>query len=115
MTATSGRHLPAPSDRRVFRLFNDHVRSVQRDWPVSVYDLVCECSNARCLRVLTLERAIYDRIIGDTTHYVVLPGHQQTAVERVVDVQPTHVVVQPHKTTDHTTSEPETEDRDDAT
>jgi hypothetical protein len=87
----------APTGRRVFRWMNDRVRDTQQNWPVPVYDLICECGDSNCLRVLSIDRTIYDQIVATPTHFVVLPGHERPEFEHIIDARQTHVVVQPRQ------------------
>jgi hypothetical protein len=86
-----------PNDRQVFRWMNNQVRALQERWPIHVYDLICECSDQNCLRVLSLERSAFEHIVDNTSHFVVLPGHQRASEERIIDVHVSHVVVQPYE------------------
>jgi hypothetical protein len=74
---------------------NEQVQRVQNGWPTTAYDLICECGDVDCLRVLTLDRQTYDRIAREPLQFVVLPGHERPEFEEIVQRQSTFVVVRP--------------------
>jgi hypothetical protein len=84
-------------DRRIFRWMNEHVRETQKEWPISVYDLICECGDIDCLAVLSIDRTAYEQIAATPAHFVVLPGHERLEFEHVVETRKTHVVVRPRQ------------------
>ena len=98
MTAAEVRPVAEAAGRGVFRWMNDQVRRTQRDWPTREYDLICECGDSDCLRVLTIDRHTYESSIAlAPLHFVVLPGHQRPDLEDVVETRPGHVVVRPRQ------------------
>jgi hypothetical protein len=44
----------------------------------------CECSNEDCHEVVELSAAEYEQIRRDNRKFIILPGHQQRDIERVV-------------------------------
>lgn len=99
MNAAAQPHENEPAGRGVFRWMNEQVPLVQDDWPTTAYDLICECGDRDCLRVLTIDRRTYEQIALAPLHFVVLPGHERADLEDVVEKQPTHVVVRPRQLT----------------
>jgi hypothetical protein len=62
-----------------------------------MYDLICECGDIDCLRVLTIDRKTYAQITHARLHFVVLPGHERPDLEDIVERQRTYVVVRPRQ------------------
>ena len=54
----------------------------------------CECANARCLSKIEILPAAYERVFHDPDRYVVVPGHQLTKVERVIEERDGYLVVE---------------------
>lgn len=97
VSAAAVRLAAETAGRDVFRWMNDQVRRAQRDWPTPEYDLICECGDIDCLRVLTIDRQTYDSIVLAPPNFVILPGHQRPDLEDVVQTRPGHVVVRPRQ------------------
>jgi hypothetical protein len=60
---------------------------------VGVSLLVCECSDLACADALEISAAEYGRIRADGSRFVVFPGHERPASERVVERNGRFVVV----------------------
>lgn len=54
----------------------------------------CECGALGCNRVIELAPDEYERIRSHPRRFIVLPGHQHTKVEKVVETKPTYLVVE---------------------
>lgn len=54
---------------------------------------VCECGHIGCSSTLELEIAEYEEVRTDFDRFLVLPGHEISAVDRVVERHPRHLVV----------------------
>ena len=55
---------------------------------------ICECVRVDCGGVLDLSIGEYVRVRSHLRRFVVLPGHEEVAVESVVEVHPGYVVVE---------------------
>jgi hypothetical protein len=44
----------------------------------------CECSNEQCREVVEVSSADYEQIRRDPRKFIILPGHQQLDIERLV-------------------------------
>lgn len=83
-----------------FRVANERMRGwEERHQGGDAESYYCECVDPDCHdRVsLTLER--YEAIRADSTRFLVVPGHERTEVEDVVERHPDLVVVQKHANT----------------
>jgi hypothetical protein len=56
-------------------------------------DLICECSRGGCVERVALTRAEYEHVRVDGTRFFVVPGHENPAVEVVVESHATYLVV----------------------
>src|SRR4051794_18626258 len=79
----------------VFRTLNESIEGIATglggDAP---YEFICECATTECFERLTLTLGEYERVRGDGSHFLLVPGHEDIEVERVVERHPGFVVVQ---------------------
>jgi hypothetical protein len=54
----------------------------------------CECGSLRCNALVELTLPEYERVRAGATHFVLVPGHEIPAIERVVRRDPSYVVVE---------------------
>ena len=73
------------SMQSVFRAANERLRSkMERLTYRGRRPVICECSDADCLRVLELSGAEYRRV-REQGNFVIAPGHVTPEVEHVVE------------------------------
>ena len=80
----------------LFRRINERLAGGYGDSLPPVLELVCECSDRECLKVLSIEAAEYEWLRQNPRHFAVLPGHEAPAVEDVVERHERFVVVEKH-------------------
>jgi hypothetical protein len=90
-----------PSDARerneaLFREVNERIEDVGTtllpdDQPM---EFLCECDDRDCVEKVSATRAEYEAIRAVGTHFVVLPGHEDPAVEHVVHQTERFLVVE---------------------
>jgi hypothetical protein len=76
----------------LFREFNERVEGLAGDSPR--VDFVCECGDLDCLERLALTRTTYEQVRSDPRRFVVVPGHEDRDIERVVARREGHFVVE---------------------
>lgn len=79
----------------LFREVNERIAAGQ--WPTERADPVafrCECGSLRCNLLLELTLDAYEEVRASATHFVLVPGHEIPAIERVVEREPSYVVVE---------------------
>src|SRR6185437_12406860 len=77
-----------------FRAVNEQIDALTRDVAVDAnLEIVCECGSADCFDRLSVLRSDYERVRGDETLFIAVPGHEIPAVEDVVERVETHVVL----------------------
>ncbi len=54
----------------------------------------CECSRTSCLGTVELPPAEYERIAAERYHFVLIPGHEDPAIERVVERAGAYIVAE---------------------
>lgn len=90
-----------PGDARerneaLFREVNERIEDVGTtlvpdDQPM---EFLCECDNRDCVEKVSATRAEYEAIRAVGTHFIVLPGHEDPAVEHVVHQTERFLVVE---------------------
>lgn len=58
------------------------------------YEFLCECADPGCVDRVTLTLKDYEAVRADGTRFVLAEGHDDRAIEKVVEVAPDHVVVE---------------------
>jgi hypothetical protein len=54
----------------------------------------CECGRTSCLGTVDIAPPVYERVVAERYHFVLIPGHEDESIERVVDRQSEYVVVE---------------------
>ena len=81
----------------LFRKINERIQEVEGErWGWNPVDFICECADETCTAVIALTQDEYKHLRGDPNRFAVLPGHEVTTIERVVEVRPTYLIVEKH-------------------
>jgi hypothetical protein len=80
----------------MFRRVNERIVAAATDATPHELELVCECSDRECVKVLRIEVAEYEWLRSSPRRFAVLPGHEAPAVEDVVERHDGFVVVEKH-------------------
>ncbi len=69
----------------IFRRANERLRGAFGDLapPDELMPFICECDDARCMRIIELSVAEYEAVRRDAAHFAVVPDHR-TGTERDV-------------------------------
>ena len=94
----------APSGAREARLakneifFREANELIEREAAVldGSVDFICECSSSGCVERLMLTRREYEHVRAKGNRFVVVAGHENASVERVVETHRTYLVVEKH-------------------
>jgi len=97
MTA-DGRHRLSRADRNEQAFQAHNQRRVAFEEAGGVWDdepvpFACECDDPTCRRAIELTIADYERAVQPASQFVVAPGHEDPAVEEVVEEIGTYLVV----------------------
>jgi hypothetical protein len=80
----------------VFRESNREIERAEREHGAAadgVLEVLCECGQDSCSGMITLTAAEYNRVHTQKDRFVVLQGHQNDQIERVVDDRGAYLVV----------------------
>lgn len=90
----SGRRLAARGrNQLVLRQVNEQIADLTESNETGVSLFICECIDQECAEALELSATEYERIRSEEANFVVFPGHEQPALERVVERHGRFVVV----------------------
>jgi hypothetical protein len=85
----------AARNEEVFRGVNERIEQGAEQHAVSgTLPFHCECARADCVETIEIAPARYAAVIRQRYHFVVLPGHEQAAFERIVENEPEFLVVE---------------------
>jgi hypothetical protein len=77
----------------LFREVNERIENIADG---SRTDFLCECGDAECTQAMTLGLDEYEALRSESNRFAVLPGHELTDVEEVVERHDGYLVVRKH-------------------
>jgi hypothetical protein len=82
----------------LFREVNERVAEVAThnidNETASSVDLTCECGRTDCSETMMMTIAEYEAIRARSTHFGVVPQHEQPEIESVIERHPSYFVVE---------------------
>ncbi len=83
----------------IFREVNERIEELSRRGGIDEDDsllpgFICECSDDSCAELIQVSYQQYEAVRENPRRFLVLPGHQDLDVERVVDEKPNVLVVE---------------------
>lgn len=85
----------AARNEEVFRDVNQRIEEGAEQHAVSgTQPFHGECARASCLETIELTPARYEAIIRERYHFVVLPGHDEPQIERIIEREDDFLVVE---------------------
>jgi hypothetical protein len=83
----------------LFREVNERIEDLRHHFAVTTDDalsILCECDRIDCDDRLDVPPPAYERVRSDATCFFVAPGHENPAVEDVVDSAGDYLIVRKH-------------------
>jgi len=80
----------------IYREVNEGIALINAEWDVPALEVLCECGTPGCTERIELTHAEYERLRANPTAFVLVPGHEDDAVEHVVRSGDGYVVVANH-------------------
>jgi hypothetical protein len=68
----------------LFRDVNERIAESAERFDATETEFVCECADASCTHRVAASLAEYEKVREDSTTFLVVPGHEQSDLERVV-------------------------------
>lgn len=85
----------AARNEEVFRGINERIEQGAEQHGVEApLPFHCECARVSCVGTIDIPPADYERVVRERYRFVVIAGHEDAAVEEVVERQDAYVVVE---------------------
>ena len=69
----------------LFRDVNERIAESAKRFDAEDAEFVCECSDPDCADRVPATLDAYEEVRSDGTHFLLVPGHEDTCIERVVE------------------------------
>jgi hypothetical protein len=76
--------IAAAQTEAIFREVNEAIAKTAESFAADEADFVCECADPDCAHRVTASLDAYERVRADGTHFILVPGHDEPSVERVI-------------------------------
>ena len=90
--AESSRERELARNESFFRNVNEIAE--ENAWASDLVDFVCECSRGGCMQRISLTAREYEHIRAEGDHFVLVPGHEDRSIERVIETHAGYLVVE---------------------
>jgi len=77
----------------LFRDVNERIAESAERFGSDGAEFLCECADATCTERIETTIDQYERVRSDATHFLIVPGHEDTTIERVVECRPRRAIV----------------------
>jgi hypothetical protein len=87
------------ANEAVFRQVNEQIEHLQMRYALSEQEplsLVCECDRLYCAQPLSVDVETYERTREHADRFLVAPGHEDPAVEDILDTGSGFLIVRKH-------------------
>ena len=92
---TASREERVARNEELFQVVNRQIEKLEESLGRrKTFALICECAKKHCLEGFEVEPAVYQRVRMNPLLFFVVPGHEDTGVERVVEETPRFLVVE---------------------
>ena len=78
------RELKIAHTEALFRDVNERIVASAKRFNSADADLVCECADSGCAERIHATLEEYEQVRSDSTHFLLVPGHENPEFERVV-------------------------------
>lgn len=86
--------ITAARTEAIFREVNEAIAKTAENFEAEEADFVCECADPDCAHRVTASLENYEQVRSDGTHFLLVPGHDEPTVERVISRTPGYWVVE---------------------
>jgi hypothetical protein len=77
-------HVRRATTEALFRDVNERIAESAERFDAAESEFVCECSDPDCTHRVSASLAEYEQVREEPTTFLVLPGHEEDDIERVV-------------------------------
>jgi hypothetical protein len=85
----------AARNESLFREVNENIARLEERHGTTTAEPVflCECANADCTEHIPVGADVYSRVREQPRQFLVLPGHEHSELEEVVETHPDYLIV----------------------
>ena len=71
----------------IFRQVNEQIESLNHGFgtDLGTMTVICECADGDCTERVEIAVSAYEKVRADPLHYIIVPGHELTDFESVVE------------------------------
>jgi hypothetical protein len=86
----------AARNEALFRRVNEKIEAVSQTISTTdpTMDFLCECDDVTCRKTVNVSRAEYESVRAVPTHFILVPGHADRGIERVIASNERFLVVE---------------------
>ena len=86
----------AARNESLFREVNENIAQLEEQHGDTTTEpvFVCECANGDCADRLAVDPETYHRVRLEARRFLVVPGHQDPQIERVIETHPDYLIVE---------------------
>jgi len=85
----------AARNEEAFRTINDRIEEGAQQHAVQAsLPFHCECDDATCVEKINIRPSEYERVVAHRYRFVLVPGHEDAAVERIVERHANYVIAE---------------------
>jgi hypothetical protein len=92
--AVESRDARAAKNEAIYREVNERVMEVAEKFEAEGLEALCECSDAGCTGTLPITMTEYALVRSRGSRFALIPGHEDPAIERVVEHNERFLVVE---------------------
>jgi hypothetical protein len=76
--------IAAARTEAIFREVNEAIAQTAEKFDSAEAEFVCECADPDCAHRVKATLDDYEQVRADGTHFLLVPGHEEPSVERIV-------------------------------
>jgi hypothetical protein len=81
-------------NENAFREMNERLELLGEEFGDDTVEFLCECADPACTAALYIPPTVYETVRDHPRRFLILPGHQREAIERVVETHRDYLVVE---------------------
>jgi hypothetical protein len=91
----SSREERVARNEELFQIVNRQIEKLESTvGPRETFAMVCECGKKHCLDGFDVEPAVYERVRANPVLFFVVPGHEDSQVEKVLERTAQYLIVE---------------------
>lgn len=93
-------HERLAKNEALFREVNERIQEVDEHLQgpgmdqFSLWEFICECADESCFARIELLPEEYESVRDDSTHFVIVPGHELSGIEQVISRKDRFAIVE---------------------